>query len=104
MRYRVAFRQRFTKEGGEADSPETFVEFPDGLVQSAEFVERFEPDNLHGEEEMDEDDDFLPFGTEVWEYEVAAGRGKEFREAIERSGKTIESVDEMEDMPAISGQ
>jgi hypothetical protein len=90
MRYRVTYRQRFTQSGSQADKPETFLNLADGIVMDAEFVERFEPDNLHGEEDMEEDDDFLSFGSEVWEYDVAPGRDQEFRNAVLNSGKAME--------------
>jgi hypothetical protein len=91
MRYRVAFRKRFERNGDEGDKPLAFLDLDEGVVVDSEFVERFEPDNLHGEDQMQEDDDFLPFGTEVWEFDIAPGREKEFKDAVERSGKAIES-------------
>jgi hypothetical protein len=106
MRYRVAYRTRFKGDGKEAEAPESFLDVVDGVIVNSEFVERFEPDNLHGEEVMDEDDDFLPFGTEVWEYDVAPGREQEFKDAVERSGKAVEAdgVEEVEDTPAPADQ
>ena len=106
MRYRVVYKKRFTKEGGEADAPAGFLNLADGVIAEAEFVERFEPDNLHGEESMDEDDDFLSLGSEVWEYDVVPGHEQEFREAVLNSGMAIEveRMEEVEDVPPLEGQ
>lgn len=75
-------------------------------MTEAEFVERFEPDALHGSDRMEEDDDFLSLGTEVWEFDVASGREKEFQEAVTNTGTALEvdEVDSEEGMPAIDGQ
>ncbi len=59
-------------------------------------VEQIEPDSVHVEENMEEDDDFLPFGSEVWEYEVADGREKEFETALDESGVVLE-YDQIDD-------
>jgi hypothetical protein len=106
MRYRVVYRKRFNQTGGEADSPASLLNLSDGVVAEAEFVERFEPPSLHVEENMEEDDDFLPFGSEVWEYDVADGRQDEFREAVRNAGLAleVERVEEVQDLPAIEGQ
>jgi|SRR5665213_1511681 len=106
MRYRVAYKKRFTKDGGQADAPASFLDLADGIVAEAEFVERFEPDNLHGEESMDEDDDFLSLGSEIWEYDVVPGREQEFKDAVQNSGMAMEidRMEEVEDMPALEGQ
>ncbi len=76
------------------------------MVAEAEFVERFEPPSLHVEENMEEDDDFLSLGSEVWEYDVVEGREQEFRDAVLNSGMAMEidRLEEVEDMPAIEGQ
>jgi hypothetical protein len=106
MRYRVAYRKRFDWKGDEADHPEDFLIVPDGVVAEAEFVERIEPDALHVEGDMEEDDDFLSLGTEVWEYDVAPGREQEFKDAVLNSGMAMEMdrVEEVEDLPAVEGQ
>jgi hypothetical protein len=39
---------------------------------------------------MDEDDDFLAFGTEVWDYDVAEGRDDEFKLALANSEVVME--------------
>jgi hypothetical protein len=106
MRYRVVFRKRFSRDGGEADAPPSFLDLRDGVVAEAEFVERFEPENLHVEENMEEDDDFMSLGSEVWEYDVVPGQEREFKEAVLNSGMAMEMdrVEEVEDIPAIEGQ
>ena len=106
MRYRVTYRKRFTREGGEADAPQTFLNVADGVILDSEFVERIEPPSLHGEDAMEEDDDFLSLGSEIWEYEVADGRDQEFKDAVLNSqmAMELERVEDIEDMPAASGQ
>ncbi|MDQ2900368.1 MAG: hypothetical protein M3Y07_11295 [Acidobacteriota bacterium] len=90
MRYRVTFRKRFNEKGVGSDSPAEFLNLSDGVVQDALFVERFAPDSLHGEEHMEEDDDFLAFGSEVWEYDVAPGREDEFKFEVKNSQVAME--------------
>ena len=106
MRYRVTYRKRFNQKGEGADAPQTFLDVPDGVVAEAEFVERFEPDSLHVEERMEEDDDFLAFGSEIWEYDVVPGREKEFKDAVLNSGMAMEldEVEEIKDLPPPQGQ
>ncbi len=106
MRYRVTFRKRFNREGEEADAPQTFVNVPDGVILDSEFVERIEPPSLHGEDAMEEDDDFLSLGSEIWEYDVADNREQEFKDAVvnSRMALEIERMEDIEDMPAVSGQ
>lgn len=100
MRYRVTFRKRFNQDGQGSDDPVTLLNLPDGVVQDSAVVETFEPDNLHVEERMEEDDDFLPFGTEVWEFEVADGREKEFEDAVVTSGAAMELPEQVGSDPA----
>jgi hypothetical protein len=106
MRYRVVYRKRFGQTGRESDAPASLLNLPDGIVAEVEFVERLEPPSLHVEENMEEDDDFLPFGSEVWEYDVADGREQEFRDAVRNTGVAleVERVEEVEDLPAVEGQ
>jgi hypothetical protein len=106
MRYRVTYRKRFNREGDEADAPQTFLNVADGVIVDSEFVERIEPPSLHGEDQMEEDDDFLSLGSEIWEYDVADGRDQEFKEAVLNSGMAmeLERVEEIEDMPSLSGE
>src|SRR5205807_9796052 len=90
MTYRVVFRQRFNVKGAESDDPTRHLSLPDGVVLDANFVERTEPQSLHVQEEMDEDDDFEAFGTETWDCDVADGREDEFRFAIANSEIVME--------------
>ena len=90
MRYRVTFRKRFNQEGEGSDSPVSQLNLADGVVQDSALVETFEPDSLHGEERMEEDDDFFPFGTEVWEFEVVDGKERDFEDSMAESGTVME--------------
>ena len=92
MKYRVTFLERTDKAGNPSEDPPKFVEpeLTDGVVLDAAFVERFEPDSLHGQEVMDEDDSFLSIGTEVWEYDVADGRDRDFTDALKNSRMVVE--------------
>ena len=76
MKYQVSFRERTDAAGNATENPPAFVEpeLMDGIVLNATLVERIEPDSMHGQDVMDEDDDFLSIGTEVWEYDIAEGR------------------------------
>ena len=78
--------------GNPTENPPAFVEpeLMDGVVLGASLVERIEPDGLHGREAMDEDDSFLSIGTEVWEYDVADGRERDFEDALKNSQMVIE--------------
>ncbi len=62
----------------------------DGVVLDATFVQRIEPDNMHSQGVMDEDDAFLAIGTEIWEYDVAEGRDQEFIDALQNSQMVME--------------
>ena len=93
MRYQVTFTERFNENGQPSENPPEFVNVSDGVVQEAAFVQRIEPDNLHVQEVMDEDDSFLSKGTEIWEYEIAEGRDQEFIEALENSQMVIDYVE-----------
>ena len=103
MRYRVTYRKRFSRDGEGSDAPQTFLNVADGVIAEQEFVERFEPEAMHNADEMQEDDDFLSLGSEVWEYDIMPGREREFRDAVLNSGMAME-LDEVEDIPAIEGQ
>lgn len=92
MTYRVTFRKRFNREGEPADNPIEFLDLPEGVVEDAEFSEMIEPDNLHVEERMEEDDDFQSLGTEIWEMEVADGRDDEFITALKNSRMVLDYV------------
>ncbi len=101
MKYRVVFEERTDGRGNRSENPPLFVEpeLTDDIVLDAVFVERFEPDSLHVQEEMDEDDSFLSIGTEVWEYDIADGREKDFTDALKNSRMVIE-YEELEDEPS----
>lgn len=90
MKYKVTFRQRFNQEGAPSDDPPSFVNVADGVILDAVFVERVEPSAVHVEERMEEDDDFMAFGTETWEYDIADGREQEFKDALVNSEVVIE--------------
>jgi len=92
MKYRVVFRERSNQEGEKADNPATFLEtqLDDETVLDAVFVGRNEPDALHGSDRIEEDDGFLGLTTEIWEYEVADGKDKDFEAALQNSGMVIE--------------
>jgi hypothetical protein len=99
MRYRVSFRQRFNAEGEPSDAPQQMVEAPEGVIQDATFVETLEPPSAaHPEEAMEEDDNFLAFGTSVWVYDVAEGREEEFRTALAETDLVLE-VEDLRDTP-----
>lgn len=90
MRYQVTFKKRFNQQGDGSDSPQVLLNLPDGVVEEAEVVEQIQPDSVHVEEEMDEDDDFIPFGSEIWEFQIADGREDEFVMSLKESGVVIE--------------
>jgi hypothetical protein len=100
MRYRVTFRKRFGSAGNEADDPTRHLSLADGLVLDVAFVERTEPTSLHVEERMEEDDDFLAFGTETWDFVIADGRDDEFRLALANSEVVMEFEELDEEMIA----
>ena len=92
MKYQVTFRERSDVNGNPSENPPEFVdpELVDGVVLDTAFVERIEPDSLHVQEIMDEDDDFLSLGSEVWEYDIAEGRNQEFEDALKNSQMVME--------------
>ena len=103
MKYRVVFLERVDRAGNPSEEPPKFVEpeLTDGVVLDDTFVERFEPDSLHGQEVMDEDDSFLSVGTEVWEYDIAGGCEREFTDALKNSKMVVEyeEIDNEPNMP-----
>lgn len=103
--YRVTFRKRFDREGEGSDAPVTFLDLRDGVVLDSTFVEAIEPDSLHVEERMEEDDDFLSLGTEIWEFDVAENARQEFKDALVNSGVVLEfdELDRQDDDLAASG-
>jgi hypothetical protein len=82
MKYRVTFRQRFGAAGEPSDAPQQFVDAPEGVILDAAFVERLEPPSVHVEEAMEEDDNWLAFGTSTWVYDIAPGREDDFKTAL----------------------
>lgn len=92
MKYRVVFRERQNQGGEVSDNPPGFLdnELDDSTVVDSVMVGRNDPDAEHSTDGMEEDDDFLSIGTEIWEYDVAEGKEDEFKSAIERSGVVIE--------------
>jgi hypothetical protein len=90
MRYRVSFRKRFNYEGEPVDHPAEALSLPEGVVQEALIVEQEEAPAIHSQEVMDEDDNFLSLGVEVWEFEVTPGREQEFLLAVRNSERALE--------------
>ncbi|HLJ48745.1 MAG TPA: hypothetical protein VKU01_22165 [Bryobacteraceae bacterium] len=102
MKYRVTFLERTDAHGNPSENPPAFVEpqLMDGVVLDATFVERLEPvASSHPQEVMDEDDSFLSIGSEVWEYDVADGRDREFTDALKNSQMVLE-YESLEDEPS----
>lgn len=66
------------------------IDLPDGVVADRTFVERSEPLATHGEDRLEEDDDFLSVGSETWDYEVNDGRESEFLAAVQNSQIAME--------------
>ena len=92
MRYRVLFMERTGATGERSEDPVDYLEpeLEDGIVKEALFIDRTKPDALHSQEEMDEDDDFLSVGSEVWEYDIADGREQDFLDAVKNSQMVLE--------------
>jgi hypothetical protein len=92
--------ERTDATGKASENPPDYVELDlvDGVVVDRAFVERIEPENLHVQEVMDEDDSFESIATEVWEYDIAEGRDREFIDALKNSKMVIEyeALDDME--------
>ena len=60
MRYRVTFAKRFESDGEASRiDPTKFLDLPEGVVQEKDIVETLEPESMHSQEVMDEDDAFL---------------------------------------------
>lgn len=92
MKYRVIFRERSDSQGERADDPPSFLDtqLEDGVVLDSVFVGRLEPPSLHTSETMEEDDAFLSLSGEIWEYDVAPGRDRDFIAALQNSGVVME--------------
>lgn len=102
MKYRVVFRDRSTREGDQADKPATFLDtqLDDSTVLDATFVGRIEPESIHSSDLIEEDDGFISYGSEIWEYDVAEGRDADFIAALQNSEvvmeyEALESPDEL---------
>jgi hypothetical protein len=94
MTYRVTFMERTGVTGEPSEAPTDYVaiDLPDGVVLEKLFIDRTEPDALHSEEALEEDDSFLSVGSETWDYEVAEGREDEFIAALKNSQMVMEYV------------
>ena len=95
MKYRVTFMERTDRAGNPSETPKNYleIELNEGVVRDKTFIERDQPVAMHSEDTLDEDDDFLSVGSEVWEYDVAGGREKEFLEAVKNSQMVMECVE-----------
>jgi hypothetical protein len=92
VRYRVAYMERKGLNGRPADHPPDYVtsNLAEGVVLDTEYVEGAEPQSHHASDELDEDDNILSYGTEVWEYDVADNRTQEFEDALAVSPMVME--------------
>ena len=92
MKYRVVFRERSDRMGDRADNPPSFLEpeLDDDTVLDAVFVGRTQPDALHSSDRIEEDDEFLSLGAEIWEYDVAEGKDEDFQAALRNSEMVME--------------
>ncbi len=99
-KFRVAFLERTNSLGDKTEEPTEYLELelPDGVVLDKLFVEQAEPTSQHVQGVMDEDDAFESIGTEVWEYDVAAGREQDFLNALAntRMAVEVENIDDIE--------
>lgn len=98
MKYKVTFRQRFSAEGEASDAPEQLLDTPEDVILDAQFVERIESPAMHVEERMEEDDNWLAFGTSTWIYDVKEGKEQEFRDAVIAS-ELVLHIEELADTP-----
>lgn len=94
MTYRVTFMERTGASGEPSEKPTEYVaiDLPDGVVLDQQFVERTEPQAMHVEDSLEEDDDFLSVGSETWDYTVKEGREDDFIAALENSQMVMEYV------------
>lgn len=92
MKYRVIFRERSDRKGEKAEDPTSYLDtqLEDGVVVDAAFVGRLEPPSVHSSDVMEEDDSFLSLSGEIWEYDVAPGRDRDFKAALQNSGMVME--------------
>ncbi|MGH9559524.1 MAG: hypothetical protein ACRD30_09815 [Bryobacteraceae bacterium] len=84
--------ERTGADGEPSENPPEYLipELESGVVREAAFIERDKPTALHSQEVMDEDDDFLSVGAEVWEYDIADGREQEFIDAMKNSQMVLD--------------
>ncbi len=101
MRYRVTFMERTGGDGKPSEFPPDYldIDVADGVIVDKVFVDRDQPQALHNQDTLDEDDSFLSVGSESWDYEVADGREDEFLAALKNSQMAFECV-ELESGPA----
>jgi hypothetical protein len=92
MKYRVVFRERSNRAGERADNPPSFLEpeLDDETVLDAVLVGRTDPDAVHSSDVVEEDDEFLSLGSEIWEYDIAEGKEEDFQAAMRNSGMVME--------------
>lgn len=92
MKYRVVFRERSDRAGERADDPPSFLEpeLDDETVLDSVYVGRTQPDALHSSDALEEDDEFLSLGAEIWEYDIAEGKDEDFQAALRNSGMVME--------------
>ena len=92
MTYRVTFMERTGVTGEPSEVPTDYVaiDVPDGVVLEKLFIDRTEPEAMHSEEALEEDDSFLSIGSETWDYEIADGREDEFIAALKNSQMVME--------------
>lgn len=90
--YRVTFMERTGANGAPSERPTEYVaiDLADGVVLDKQFVERTEPQAMHVEESLEEDDSFLSVGSETWDYDIAPSRKDEFLAAVKNSQMGIE--------------
>ena len=86
--------ERTSVTGRSSESPTDYVaiELPDGVVLEKLLIDRTEPEALHSEESLEEDDSFLSVGCETWDYEIDDGREDEFIAALKNSQIVMEYV------------
>jgi hypothetical protein len=94
MRFRVTFMERTDAAGNPSERPPDYVEIeaPDGVILDKAFVERDQPEAMHVEENLEEDDSFMSIGAETWDYEIADGREQEFIDAVRNSQMAMECI------------
>ena len=93
MTYRVVFRERTDERGERADDPSSFLdpELEDGVVLDSRFVGRLETAAQHNSDRLEEDDAWLGRSTpEIWEYDIADERWRDFEDAMRNSGMVME--------------